>query len=143
MSSTNSDKDQNGETAGPNGALGEIVALNLDLFFGVKIGNQLKAQGYAVAFRKTTKEFAERVRSGDAVLGVIDLNAKPDWDLVAKLVDEVGERTPILVFGSHLDVDGLRAAKAAGVRRVVSNGEFHKNMIELVGRYARPQTAAV
>ncbi len=30
------------------------------------------------------------------------------------------------------------AAKAAGVTRLVSNGEFHRNMVGLVERYARP-----
>ena len=124
------------ETVAPS-VPGEVVALNLDLFFGVKIGNQLKEQGYGVAFRKTAADFADRIRLVDAVLGVIDLNAKPDWNEIASLTSELGERTPIIVFGSHLDVEGLRAAKAAGVRRVVSNGEFHRSMIDLVKRYAR------
>lgn len=115
-----------------------VSVLNKDLFFGVKIGNQLKAEGYAVSFSATTEDFAARVREDRPVLGLIDLNLNPDWAAVTRLVEDVGERTPILVFGSHLDVDGLRAAKAAGVRRVVSNGEFHRNMIELVRRYARP-----
>jgi hypothetical protein len=135
MSSLEHKKVQN---AGTGESLGEIVALNVDLFFGVKISNQLKTQGYAVTLRKTAEAFAGQVRAGDAVLGVIDLNAKPDWDAIAALVAVIGERTPILVFGSHLDLEGLRAAKASGVRRVVSNGEFHKNMVELVRRYARP-----
>ena len=141
MSSTSSDKGPNHKTVPPRGA-GEVVVLNTDLFFGVKIGNQLKKQGYSVAFRKTTAEFAAQTRAADAVLGLIDLNAEPDWAGISELVQEVGARTPILVFGSHLDVDGLRAAKSAGVRRVVSNGDFHQNMLELVARYARKDQPA-
>jgi hypothetical protein len=141
MSSTNTDKDPNREMAAAAGR-GEVVVLNSDLFFGVKISNQLKKQGYIVAFRKTAEDFAGAIHSTSAVLGLIDLNAAPDWTVVSNLVREIGERTPILVFGSHLDVDGLRAAKAAGVRRVVSNGDFHQNMLELVARYARQDPAA-
>ncbi len=136
MSSTNTDKNPSQE-AMPATELGEVVVLNSDLFFGVKIGNQLKKQGYTVAFRKTADDFAEAIHATSAVLGLIDLNAKPDWAVVAELIREIGDRTAILVFGSHLDIDGLRAAKAAGVRRVVSNGDFHQNMLELVARYAR------
>jgi hypothetical protein len=44
---------------------------------------------------------------------------------------------PVLVFGSHFDVDGRRAAKAAGVARVLTNGDFHKDMVGFVRRYAR------
>ncbi len=131
------ENNENTSNRGLSESLGDIVALNSDLFFGVRISNQLKAQGYAVSLRKSSEAFAEQARTVDAVLGVIDLNAKPDWERIAAFVNEVGEHTPVLVFGSHLDVDGLRAAKAAGARRVVSNGEFHQNMIELVKRYAR------
>jgi hypothetical protein len=44
---------------------------------------------------------------------------------------------PVVAFGSHTDVDGFRAAKAAGVARVVSNGEFSRSLADLVAKYAR------
>jgi hypothetical protein len=46
--------------------------------------------------------------------------------------------TPLLGFGPHVDVDGRRAAKAAGLTRIVSNGEFHRDLVALVARYAHP-----
>jgi hypothetical protein len=120
---------------------GEIVVLNRDLFFGVKIGNTLRGLGYRVSFVPTTAAFVERLDAGDAtpVLGIVDMGAGVDWHAVAAVTgaDEAG--TPLLVFGSHLDVEGRRAAKAAGVRRVVSNGDFHRDMVVLVQRYARDQ----
>lgn len=114
-------------------ALGEIVVLNKDLFFGVKIGNTLRALGYTVTFTKTTNEFLLKM-DGSPVLGLIDLAAGADWDAVKAA--EIA--SPTLVFGSHLNVEGLRAAKTAGVTRVVSNGDFHRDMVALVARYARP-----
>lgn len=125
--------------ASESASRGEVLVLNTDLFFGVKIGNALKTRGYAVVFKATTDAFIAAARADQPALGIIDLNTRPDWDRIAELTAEVGDATPILVFGSHLDADGLRAAKAAGVRRVVSNGEFHRNMNDLVERYARPE----
>ena len=72
-------------------------------------------------------------------LGAVVHRAGVDWEAVSTVTGE-GARTPVLVFGSHLDVEGLRAAKAAGVRRVVSNGDFHRDMVALVRRYARAGT---
>ena len=44
---------------------------------------------------------------------------------------------PTLAFGPHVDVEGRRAAKAAGVTRIVSNGQFHSDMAGLIERYRR------
>jgi hypothetical protein len=122
--------------------LGEIIVLNRDLFFGVKIGNILRGLGYRVSFVPTTDAFVATVSAGAPVLGVIDMGAGVDWSAIAALTGEDHTAPPLLVFGSHLDVEGRRAAKAAGVTRVVSNGDFHRDMVALVGRYARvPQSA--
>jgi methylmalonyl-CoA mutase cobalamin-binding subunit len=118
--------------------LPEIVVLNRDLFFGVRIGNALRDAGFSVTFRPATAAFTAAVRAADppAVLGLIDLGADPAWSEIAQLTHDV-PMTPILVFGPHKDVDGFRAAKAAGITRIVSNGEFHRNMLGLIQRYAR------
>ncbi len=120
--------------------LGEIVVLNRDLFFGVRIGNTLRGLGYRVSFTADSPTFAARITALEPppVLGVIDMGTGVDWDLIRSLTARADLSTPLLVFGSHLDVEGLRAAKAAGVTRVVSNGDFHRGMVDLVRRYARP-----
>jgi hypothetical protein len=125
--------------ADQNPEKGEIVVLNRDLFFGVKIGNTLRSLGYAVSFVRDTDSFVERLREGGAslVLGLIDMNAGVDWDAVRGVTGERGRGVQVLVFGSHLDVDGRRAAKAAAVTRVLSNGDFHRDMVALVERYAK------
>ena len=109
-----------------------IVVLNRDLFFSVRIGNLLKAAGYSPIFAKTTSEFVDSLKNNRPVLGIIDLGAIPDWAAIQAL----SAPTPILAFGPHKDADALRAAKSAGVTRVVSNSEFHKNALALVERYA-------
>ncbi len=46
------------DTAPAPAALSEIVVLNRDLFFGVRIGNTLRDAGYQVTFRPATAPFA-------------------------------------------------------------------------------------
>jgi hypothetical protein len=112
-----------------------IVVLNRDLFFGVNIGNTLRSLGYTVEFAQEAESFARQLGAGatPVVLGIVDINAGVDWTVITK-VSKCG--VPILAFGSHLDVDGMRSAKNAGVTRVVSNGDFHRDMVKLVNRYA-------
>ncbi len=128
------------EAADKPSSRGAIVVLNRDLFVGVRLGNTLRGLGYAVEFAKETAAFAQRIRAGHPapILGIVDLGAGVDWEIVRGLTSNPTVATPLLVFGPHMDVDGLRAAKAAGVRRVVSNGEFHRDMVGLVRRYASP-----
>jgi len=119
--------------------LGAIAVLNRDLMFGVRIGNQLRSLGYTVSFAPDTVRFVNSVRNAEPapILGIVDMNAGVDWPTVAELMGDPDITTPLLVFGPHLDVENRRAAKAAGVTRLVSNGDFHRDMIALVRRYAR------
>lgn len=134
---------QNGESTDERqtSPTARIVLLNRDLFFGVRIRQVGAAMGYAVEITPKTDLFIERLPSEDVVLGVIDIAAAPDWELLASAIAS-GELAPILAFGPHKDVDGLRNAKRAGVTRVVSNGDFHKDPGSMMRRYAREITVA-
>lgn len=118
--------------------LGTVTVLNRDLMFGVRIGNQLRSLGYAVQFARDTDGFVDLLRTTlpAPVLGVIDMNNAIDWSQIQSLVADPAVATPLLAFGPHTDVAGRRTAKAAGVDRLVSNGDFHRDMVALVQRYA-------
>jgi FixJ family two-component response regulator len=134
-----SDRPEDGGHQPEEGARSPLVSvLNRDLFFGVKIGNILRGVGYRVEFAKQTEEFAQKIQeaSREPALGIVDINAGVDWSAIARLTSDQRATVPILAFGSHLDVDGMRAAKQSGVARVVSNGDFHRDMVKLVQRYA-------
>jgi DNA-binding NtrC family response regulator len=115
---------------------GAIMILTKDLLFGVSIRNAVLRLGFTARMCKTPEALSEALLGASPALAIIDLStvgADGDWDTVG----EVAERqVPVLVFGPHKDVDGLRAAKAAGVTRVVSNGQFHREMTQLIERYA-------
>ncbi|MGH2533083.1 MAG: hypothetical protein ACRDJW_12360 [Thermomicrobiales bacterium] len=112
----------------------EVVVLNRDLFFGVRIGNLLRETGYAVTFTPDAAAFVERLlRNPAAALGLIDMAAGVDWRAIAGVS---GGPVPLLAFGPHKDVASFRAAKEAGVTRVVSNDDFQRDPLGLIRRYA-------
>ena len=93
-----------------------------------------------VALLATSAFFARLAAPGNAVaLGLIDIGAGVDWEAAATALATT--TTPVIAFGPHMDVEGLRAAKAAGVTRVYSNGEFSREMAAVIERYAAPLSA--
>jgi len=119
------------------GTAGLVAVLSRDLFFGMRIRTSLRQLGYAVAIAQDVPTFSRHLSNGDqrANLGIVDFNFPVDWPAVAAL-DPFG--VPLIAFGPHKDVDGFRAARAAGVTRTVANGEFSRSLPELARKYATP-----
>lgn len=122
---------------------GPILLLIPDVFFAVTVRNAVRRIGYAPHLLKSTDELVVAAGEHRAVLAVIDLAAVQTAAEWADIGDLCTDGLPTLVFGSHKDVDGLRAAKAAGVTRVVSNGQFHREMADLIERYALAPSCAL
>lgn len=112
-----------------------VAVLSTDLFFGMRIRTSLRQLGYAVAIAQDVPTFSRHLANGDQVacLGIVDFNYPVDWKAVRGIM-ALG--VPVLAFGPHKDVEGFRAAKAAGVTRVVANGEFSRSLPDLANRYA-------
>lgn len=116
------------------------VVLNRDLLFGSRIRNALTALGVEALFVASTEQFVTALneRRDATIIGIIDMNGAVSWDvLTAALANGDCELAPTLAFGPHVDAEGRRAAKAAGVSRIVSNGQFHADMAGLIDRYRR------
>lgn len=115
------------------------MVLNRDLFFGVRIANTLRAEGYAVEMAPSVERLATLLDGGVVapVLAIIDMAAVADWAAIQVIVRDPARTTPLLAFGPHKNVASFQAAKRAGVDRVVSNGDFHREMLTFVERYAR------
>ncbi len=120
---------------GPNLA----VVLNSDLMFGSRIRSALTALGMEGQFYPDTSRFADGLsRHGDATaLGILDMNGAIAWDMVHDALSGLSSAPPTLAFGPHVDVVNRRAAKAAGVTRIVSNGQFSADMAAIIDRYRR------
>jgi hypothetical protein len=115
-----------------------VLIFNRDLFFGVTIVNTLRALGYA----PRTVRSAESLATGlgdqpETALVIVDITAVDDWSALQAAL-ATAPVVPAIAFGSHTNVEGLRSAKAIGMNRVFSNGEFHRTMGATITRYARP-----
>ena len=117
------------------------VVLNRDLLFGSRIRSARSSLGLEARFVSTAELFvgALHQESGSVAIGIIDMNGAVSWNVIREeLSGGNGGGVPTLAFGPHVDVEVRRAAKSAGVTRIVSNGQFHADMAGLIERYRRP-----
>jgi hypothetical protein len=116
------------------------IVLNRDLLFGSRIRSALAGVGLEAIFVANTDDFIRALNEHreSAAIGIIDMNGIVLWDLIGEtLAQSDGGLAPTLAFGPHVDVESRRAAKAAGTTRIVSNGQFHREMAGLIERYRR------
>ncbi|MCC7023276.1 MAG: hypothetical protein IT338_10630 [Thermomicrobiales bacterium] len=115
------------------------IVLNRDLLFGSRIRGALGILGLTPRVTPNTESFIEALRAvgADAAIGIIDMNSAVDWEVLAPALRGAANPPPTLAFGPHTDVENRRLAKAAGVTRIVSNGQFQQQAAELIERYRR------
>lgn len=113
------------------GSPGIVVALSRDVFFGMRIRTVLAQLGESLQLVTSEPEAVTAVEAHPDAALIVDFNRPVDWPALSSVLEG---NTPVLAFGSHTDVDGFRAAKAAGVRRTVSNGEFSRRLPELLAQ---------
>lgn len=109
-----------------------VCALSRDVFFGMRIRTVLQNLGYEMALCKNEDELV--TAAPDAAIALVDFNQGVDWQALQPLI---ASTTPVIAFGAHTNVEGFRTAKSAGVRRVVSNGEFSRKLPALLTQYKR------
>lgn len=99
----------------------------------------LAAKNLQGIFVGTTDAFvaALREQGDESGLAIVDMNGQVDWARLGSAIAASSDGPPLLGFGPHVDVEGRRAAKQAGLTRIVSNGQFHQAMAELIDRYRR------
>lgn len=107
-----------------------VLLISTDVFFGMRIRTTLKALGRGLV----TAPDAASADFDNIALLLVDMNRAIDWTAYAGVL---ASDTPVIAFGSHLNVEGFRAAKAAGVDRVISNGEFTRTLPQLIRTYAK------
>ena len=120
------------------------VVLNRDLLFGSRIRSSLKTLGLDARFVTTAEQFvgALREQPDSVAIGIIDMNGAISWNVIGEELSRANrDGVPTLAFGPHVDIENRRAAKAAGVTRIVSNGQFHDDMAGLIERYSRRSVA--
>lgn len=113
-----------------------ILALEKDLFFSVKIRDTLRHHDMEVTTVRTLAALEQRLAATGterpALLIVNSALQGVDWEAAIRIAR--AESFPVLVFGSHMDLEARAKALKAGAQKVVANSKFAKDMPGLVQR---------
>lgn len=115
----------------------DIFFLTNDLMFGSSVGNVAAQMEKRLRVFSSMNELLKAAPAESPALLLIDL-ATSGVD-VAKAVawaKSVSATPPeIIAYGPHVHADKLAAAKQAGCDEVLTRGQFHSQMAEIIARY--------
>ena len=113
-----------------------ILALEKDLFFSVKMRDTLRHHDIEVKTVRNLPAFEECLTVKDAgLLALVIVNTATtgvDWETAIRKARTAGLK--VLAFGSHMDLEARSKALEAGAQRVVANSKFTSDMPGLVKR---------
>ena len=110
--------------------------LTEDLMFASRVGAQANSLNVPIETVSSVAQLGESLTC-QPTLFVVDLAAVPTDQLEAT-VATVRDRAPgatIIAFGPHVWEAKLEAARHAGCDQVLSRGQFHKEMSDLLQQY--------
>jgi DNA-binding response OmpR family regulator len=114
----------------------QILALEKDLFFSVKMRDTLRHYDIEVKTVRNLTAFEERLTAKDeeglALVIVNTATTGVDWETAIRKARTAGLK--VLAFGSHMDLEARSKALEAGAQRVVANSKFTSDMPGLVKR---------
>ncbi len=101
----------------------QILALEKDLFFSVKMRDTLRHHGMEVTIARNLATFEQRLAAqGDEKPALVIVNIAitgVNWEEAIREAREHG--FPVLAFGSHMDLEARAKALQAGAQRVVES----------------------
>lgn len=111
-----------------------VVLLCDDLLFGSKVTTTGRAHGIPVAVARTPA--AAVAKAADAGCVIVDLHL--DGLDVGKLVADLRATRTVRVigFGSHVDVETLKAARRAGCDLVMPRSQFNSELETKLAEWA-------
>ena len=117
-----------------------VVALVPDLLLGTRIQDVITAQDGQPIMTETAEAFVVAVDRHFPVLALLDLDASGDWTLAIQRLKARphSKPVPLYAFGSHVDVETLRAARAAGADHAWARSRLMGSLVEVVARHLDP-----
>lgn len=105
-----------------------------DLLFGSKVTATSRAHGLVVATARTPA--AAVTKAAGAACALIDLHL-PELDL-PKLLPALRDAgvSRVIGFGSHVDVEALKAARRAGCDQVMPRSQFSQELESRLAEWA-------
>jgi CheY-like chemotaxis protein len=116
-----------------------ILLLVSDVFFSVKLENDLHRLGYTPLTVRRAADFPARLAADPRpTLVLLDLMIRGlDWEQALRAARAAGllDGVPVVAFGPHTDLALRRRALDAGVNQVVANSKAMLDIGKLVGKY--------
>lgn len=117
------------------------LLLDSDLFFSVKVTDTLKHAGYQTHTVRQLAAFTQALADERPVLVLVNTAARGiDWRAGIVAAREVG--TPVVAFGSHVDLVTQEEARQAGATSVIANSKLASDLPGVVARALRRGTAS-
>lgn len=110
-----------------------VIAVVNDLMFGSRVRAAAEQHGIPVAFARSSQALHEQASGASLIL--LDLNTRwlrPAEEIRALKANAATRHVRIIAFGSHLSVESLTAARAAGADRVMANSAFVQALPDLL-----------
>jgi DNA-binding NtrC family response regulator len=116
------------------------LLLDNDLFFVTKVTETLKHAGYTTHTARRVEDFARLLSERRPEVALVNTAARGlDWReaiMAARATD-----TPVIAFGSHVDLETQEAARQAGATRVITNSKLASDLPGIVARAVRQSSA--
>ncbi|MGE5262245.1 MAG: hypothetical protein ACM3S0_02595 [Acidobacteriota bacterium] len=109
-----------------------ILAYVPDLMFGTRIEDTAKRLGHTIQPLEPGQDPDAAVARLVPALVIVALDA-PEWDRTVKAARTAGAR--VIAFGSHKNVELMRAAKNAGCDEVLARSRLAAELPALLSRY--------
>ena len=111
----------------------KLVLLGQNLIFMPRIMSAAQAAGLTTRYANSGRDFWEAFEEGPPALVLVDLEG--DSEIWAGVLEELqaGDRdVRVVAFGQHSDIEGLERARKLGCDRVLTKGEFSRDMQQVI-----------
>jgi len=117
-----------------------VVCLEPDLFFATRLHDVVVQCGGQAVLVETPDAFIAAVDRHFPVLALVDLATPGDWAtaITRCKVRPHTSQTPIIAFGSHVEVETLKAARKAGADHAWARSKLMDEVVAVVDRHLHP-----
>ena len=122
-----------------------VVCLIPDLFFATRFVDVIAAHGRTAGHRRDAGSVCHRHGSLLPGVGAVDLNTPGEWaDAIRRCKQRPHtSQIPIFAFGSHVDVETLKAARQAGADHAWARSRMMDDLPDVVARHVDPPLRAL
>jgi hypothetical protein len=106
-----------------------VICLVRDLLFFSKIRGAAQSAGITLKNLREPEKLSDE--TGDVLL--VDLGQDGCLSAAANWRQRTGK--PVVGFASHVDVETIQSAKAAGIDQVMTRGQFDRNVLGMMQKF--------